>query len=128
MTALFGAGRHPDADRLEREALAAGRAPERARAAGAPGQPFPVFPPAADGFRARCAREFAAVTAARGQPPGAPRPVGERARIRGELAAAMFAEEHGRPPANARELSDFLARVSRPATSAVAGYDPTFRR
>jgi conjugative relaxase-like TrwC/TraI family protein len=126
MTALFGAGRHPNADRLEREALAAGEPPEQARAAGALGQPFPVFAPSTDGFRTRCAQQFAAVNAAHGRPPGAPLPVQERARIRSELAAAMFADLHGRPPANARELSGFLAQASRPATSAVAGYDTTF--
>src|SRR3712207_544521 len=38
----------------------------------------------------------------------------------------MFTEVYGRPPADARELSGFLARASRPATRAVAGYDMTF--
>src|SRR5690606_34003693 len=32
MKALFGEGRHPDAERLERDALSAGRTPEQARA------------------------------------------------------------------------------------------------
>ncbi|SOC49459.1 DNA primase, catalytic core [Blastococcus aggregatus] len=126
MKALFGEGRHPDAERLEREELAAGRTPEQARAAGALGQPFLVYPTPADGFRARCAHEFAAVNAARGLPPDAPLPAPERARIRGEVARGMFAAEHGRPPADARELSGFIARASRPATKAVAGYDLTF--
>src|ERR671933_4209 len=51
MKALFGEGRHPDAERLEREALSAGRSPEQARAAGALGQPYLVYPTSADGFR-----------------------------------------------------------------------------
>ena len=102
MRSLFGAGRHPDADRLEAEALAAGQTSEQARAAGALGQPFLVYAPPADGFRARCARAFAAVNAARGQPPGAPLPAPERARIRSELAAVLFAKEHGRSPVDAR--------------------------
>jgi hypothetical protein len=38
----------------------------------------------------------------------------------------MFAEQHGGPPADARELTGHLARVSRPASTAVAGYDLTF--
>jgi conjugative relaxase-like TrwC/TraI family protein len=38
----------------------------------------------------------------------------------------MFAEAYGRAARDARELSGFLARVSRPATTAVAGYDLTF--
>lgn len=126
MKSLFGEGRHPDAERLERDALAAGWTPEQARAAGALGQPFLVYPTPADGFRARCAHEFAAVNAARGLPRDAPLPTPERARIRGEVARGMFAAEHDRPPADARELSGFIARASRPATKAVAGYDLTF--
>jgi DNA primase catalytic core len=126
MKALFGEGRHPDAERLEREALAAGRTPEQARAAGALGQPYLTYPTSADGFRARCALEFASVNAARGLPRDAPLPAPERARIRGEVARGMFTAEHGRPPADAREFSGFIARASRPATRAVAGYDLTF--
>ena len=38
----------------------------------------------------------------------------------------MFAETFGRAPADARELSGFIARASRQATTAVAGYDLTF--
>ena len=38
----------------------------------------------------------------------------------------MFVEQHGRAPADDRELSGFLARSSRPAASTVAGYDLTF--
>ncbi|SEK61646.1 DNA primase, catalytic core [Blastococcus sp. DSM 46786] len=126
MKALFGEGCHPDAERLERDALAAGRTPEQARAAAALGQPFLVYPTPADGFRARCAHEFAAVNAARRLPRDAPLPAPERARIRGEVARGMFAAEHSRPPADVRELSGFIARASRPATKAVAGYDLTF--
>ena len=38
----------------------------------------------------------------------------------------MFVETYGREPADARELSGHLARISRQATTAVAGYDLTF--
>ncbi len=38
----------------------------------------------------------------------------------------MFGEAYGRPPTDARELSGCIARASRPATTAVAGYDLTF--
>ena len=34
--------------------------------------------------------------------------------------------DHGREPKNARELSDALARYSRPRQTAVAGFDLTF--
>src|SRR3954454_7569913 len=126
MKSLFGEGRHPDADRLETETLASGRTPAEAHAAGALGRAFSVFTTQGDGFRARCAQEFAAFNTARGQLATAPVPDGDRARIRSALARAMFAETHGRAPGDARELSGFVARVSRPATTAVAGYDLTF--
>ena len=38
----------------------------------------------------------------------------------------MFAAEFGRPAADPRELAGCIARVSRQATTAVAGYDLTF--
>jgi conjugative relaxase-like TrwC/TraI family protein len=38
----------------------------------------------------------------------------------------MFTENYGRPPADDRELSGFVARQSRVQTTAVAGYDLTF--
>jgi DNA primase catalytic core len=126
MTALFGEGRHPDAARLEREALAAGRSAREARATGDLGQPFPTFPGSVNGFRARCAEEFAAFNTARGMPRTAPIPAGDRAHIRSALAKDMFVEAYGRPAHDARELSGFVARASRPATGAVAGYDLTF--
>ncbi len=126
MKSLFGEGRHPDADRLEKEAVARGQTPQEARAAGALGRAFYVFAPQADGFRARCAEEFAAFNTARGQPATAPVPDDERAKMRSDLARVMFAETYGRAPHDARELSGFLARISRPATTAVAGYDLTF--
>ncbi|SDO16457.1 MobF family relaxase [Geodermatophilus sp. DSM 45219] len=126
MKSLFGEGRHPDAERLEKEALARGQTPQEALAAGALGRAFYVFTPQADGFWARCAEEFAAFNTARGQPATAPVPDDDRARIRSDLARVMFAEAYGRAPHDARELSGFLARVSRPATTAVAGYDLTF--
>ncbi|MGY5884164.1 MobF family relaxase [Modestobacter lacusdianchii] len=126
MKSLFGEGRHPNADLLEKEALARGQTPQEARAAGALGRAFYIFAPQADGFRARCAEEFAAFNTARGQPATAPVPDVDRARIRSSLTRAMFAEAYGRAPRDARELSGFLARVSRPATTAVAGYDLTF--
>ena len=50
----------------------------------------------------------------------------ERAAIRSNIARDMFVETYGREPIDARELSGHLARISRQATTAVAGYDLTF--
>ena len=48
------------------------------------------------------------------------------ARVRSEVARERFVADHGREPKTARELSDALARYSRPRQTAVAGFDLTF--
>ena len=42
------------------------------------------------------------------------------------MAREFFTAEHGREPADARELAATIAKHSRPKTQAVAGYDLTF--
>jgi DNA primase catalytic core len=49
-----------------------------------------------------------------------------RRQIRAEVGAEMFVDAHGRPPADQRELSGFIAAHSQKARTAVAGYDLTF--
>ena len=49
-----------------------------------------------------------------------------RAQIRTRVAVELFGEKYGRPPADDRELSGFIARNTRARTTAVAGYDLTF--
>jgi conjugative relaxase-like TrwC/TraI family protein len=49
-----------------------------------------------------------------------------RARARTEVAREFFIEEHGRDPANSRELDTALKRYSRPPRAAVSGFDLTF--
>ncbi|MFN8194124.1 MAG: MobF family relaxase [Nocardioidaceae bacterium] len=70
---------------------------------------------------------FNAVVARRIRTTGESRPPCDvLARVRSEVARERFVAEHGREPKNARELSDALARYSRPRQSAVAGFDLTF--
>nr|WP_259306609.1 MobF family relaxase [Cellulomonas sp. P24] len=71
-------------------------------------------------------KEVAALNATRGVRSADPVPLDDRARIRTQVAAQMFREEHGREPADARELAATIAKHSRPRTNAVAGYDLTF--
>jgi len=79
-----------------------------------------------DGFNAEVARRVAALTAT-GSAGEATRPPHDvLARVRSEVARERFVAEQGREPASARELSDALARYSRPRQTAVAGYDLTF--
>ena len=46
--------------------------------------------------------------------------------IRAEVAREFFQTEHGRPPADERELAAAIAKLSRPPAQPVAGYDLTF--
>jgi DNA primase catalytic core len=125
MKALFGHGRHPNADIIERQVRAAGGTEAEALAAAALGNRFRIYE-GGNAFRAACAERFGEWNAAAGLPRDWPVPAEERARIRTEIGREMFTAEFGRPPADDRELSGFLARASRPATTAVAGYDLTF--
>ncbi|WP_166503791.1 MobF family relaxase [Modestobacter italicus] len=125
MLALFGQGRHPNADQIERAAQLAGMAPQEIDQASRLGKPYLVFEQANE-FRRQSAMKFREYNSARGLAAVTPVPAEERAHIRTALARTMFVESYGRPPLDARELSGHLARISRQATTAVAGYDLTF--
>jgi hypothetical protein len=124
MRALFGEGRHPDAERIERDLTAAGWGAPAVLAATRLGRPLAVSD-RVNPFRARLAVEYAAQNESLGFPTDWPLPANERAEIRTRVAREMFAAEYGRGPVDARELSGFVARASRQATTAVAGYDLT---
>ena len=142
MLALFGEGRHPNADQLVEDAIRA--AVTAAAGAGAPGaggpgrvdvaaitastqlgQPFPVHA-AAPRFRVLVARRVVAANLARGAHRDTPMDAAARAEIRTQVGREMFTAAHGRDPLEARELSSFIASQDRAATTAVAGYDLTF--
>jgi len=125
MVALFGQGRHPNAEQIERDLVADGVHPFLVEQASRLGAPYKIHPQANE-FRRRSAGAYRDYNTTHRLPPEAQLPVEERSRIRTRLATAMFAETFGRPPADARELSGHLARISRQATTAVAGYDLTF--
>src|SRR3954471_6466025 len=125
MVALFGQGRHPNAEQIERAARLAGKDPRKVEEASRLGSPYLVFERGNE-FRRRCGEEFRDYNIARALEPVTPVPEEDRARIRTAVAATMFIKSYGRAPADARELSGHLARISRQATTAVAGYDLTF--
>ena len=124
MTALFGEGRHPNADvierRLQREGVR-GRALDRATKLG---HAYHLFEPSE--FQTALAARYREFNTTRGERPEAAVPAAERARIRTELAHEWFRAEHGRDPLDAREFTGYLTRISRPAPVPVAGYDLTF--
>src|SRR5450756_574 len=129
LASLFGEGKHPNADAITRELMnraGAGSARvEDVAAAIRLGQAFPVMD-TAPAFRVEVARRCAQVNALAGAPKDWPLAAAERAQIRTDVGRAMFAEQYGRAPKDPRELSSFIARHSRQATSAVAGFDLTF--
>ncbi len=133
MQNLFGAGHHPLADqRIKELDLRVGRAgvasPTEAdyKAAARLGTPYKVYANDVSVFRVEVAKRLAAVNEAAGLPGDWPVPAQERARIRTEVGRDFFRAEHGREPADARELAATIAKHSRPKTNAVAGYDLTF--
>jgi len=125
MLALFGEGRHPDADVIEKRMIAEGAHPSQALAHTRLGSPYLVFEGSTP-YRQAVAERFVAHNVAQGVKGDAPIPEDVRATIRTAVARDMFAAEFGRPPVDGRELSGFVARGSRQATTAVAGYDLTF--
>ncbi|MFI6041922.1 MobF family relaxase [Nocardia sp. NPDC051321] len=133
MKSLFGLGRHPNAeaieDRVYDEQIRLGaKHKDAARAADKAsrlGNPFRVYTEVSE-FRKRCSAAFAQHNKANGCHPDDAIPDSDRARIRTHVAFDMFTDEYGRPPFDARELSGWVAKNSRPNTSAVAGFDITF--
>ncbi|MDF1706168.1 MAG: MobF family relaxase [Aeromicrobium sp.] len=125
MKALFGYGFHPLADsRIAQLADSASTADvKRARQLGTP---FKVYEADVPPYRIEVARRLEDLNVAEGRPREAVVSLEERARMRTEVAREYFVREHGREPADARELASAVALYSRPKTTAVAGYDLTF--
>lgn len=133
MQSLFGSGHHPLATQRTKELdLRIGRdkaeLPTEAdyKTAVRLGTPYKVYDNDISPFRIEVAKRFSEWNEAAGHPGDYPVPAAERARIRTEVGREIFRAEHGREPADARELSATIAKHSRPKTNAVAGYDLTF--
>ncbi|WP_228541595.1 MobF family relaxase [Nocardia sp. XZ_19_369] len=133
MKSLFGSGRHPNAepieDRVYDEQMELGaKHKDAARAADKAsllGHPFRLYADVSE-FRKRCAKAFEQHNIAHDSPPGDAISDADRAQIRTDVAFEMFTETYDRPPIDARELSGWVAKNSRPHTTAVAGFDITF--
>jgi DNA primase catalytic core len=132
MKNLFGEGLHPDAQRLEAEALAAlpakGSKRDKQRAvdrAGKLGAKFPVFE-ASPMWHEKLAAAYQKYNEDHGLAKGDKVPEAQKQPIRTEVGTAMFTAEYGRDPHHEPELAGFIARQSRPERSAVAGFDLTF--
>ena len=90
------------------------------------GTPYKVYDNDISPFRIEVAKRFATIERGRRSPRRLARP-GRRARQDPHRGGReFFRAEHGREPADARELAATIAKHSRPKTNAVAGYDLTF--
>jgi conjugative relaxase-like TrwC/TraI family protein len=125
MKALFGEGLHPNADEITRHLTGFGVSQSGALAAARLGRPFKINTDQ-NAFTRRLRIAYADYNIAHDEDPQASLAPDVRAHIRTTVAQKMFAEHYDRDPADERELSGFIARHSRLATTAVAGYDLTF--
>ncbi|RIJ77954.1 toprim domain-containing protein [Nakamurella silvestris] len=125
MKNLFGLGLHPEAERLQQEAIEAGKTARQAVSASRLGQKFRVYEQEND-WRERLYEAYAQWNIAGGLEPNDPIPDEAKAKIRTDLGERMFIEMHDREHADERELTSFMARMGRPQQTAVAGFDLTF--
>ena len=126
MQSLFGSGLHPLAQ--QRRELLEGPDLSEAdlKAVTRLGIPFKVFTSDVTAFQIEVAKRIEDHAASLGHPRDYPVQAADRARIRTQVATEFFRAEHDRDPADARELSGAIAKLTRPRTTAVAGYDLTF--
>lgn len=125
MKALFGLGLHPNADAICQHYVSQGASTVGGRAAGQLGQKFVIRDEESE-LRQRLRQGYRDYNSIRGRHPTAPVEDETKATIRTKIATQMFIEQYGRAPSDDRELSGFIAKESRGATTSVAGYDVRF--
>ncbi|OPX08287.1 MobF family relaxase, partial [Mycobacterium sp. AT1] len=125
MKALFGEGLHPNATKITEHLTGIGVWVDGAHAAAKLGRPFRLGANEND-FTRRLRAAYGQHNETLGRATNTPLDAGVRAEIRTTVAAQMFVERHGRAHQDDRELTGFIARLSRLDTTAVAGYDLTF--
>lgn len=125
MRALFGSGRHPEADAIEKHALESGLKPEKALKASQLGR---VFKDGTSGqFHDLLRRAYTAWNEEHGRRRGARIPDEVRAGIRTVLAEKTFVKRYGRKPLSRQELDGHLKQELRgDGGRSCAGFDVTF--
>jgi hypothetical protein len=127
MQSLYGKGRHPDAERLEVEALACGLSKRDAEREGALGQAFPEFKARPDdGYKQALEAGFAQFSQEHDRPPEAGI---ERDLIRWNAARSMAQQEKddkGSSTVTDADVAQWLAKRGQQPRRAVAGYDLVF--
>lgn len=126
MTALFGEGRHPNADRIEADLIAAGASVDEALDATKLGRQFQRYG-RPDELRSDVIAAYTRYRREHDLPVGAPIDEPTRARIRNRVQRDAFAADHdGRIPRDHSELTAWLAEQRRDLKTSVAGYEMIF--
>ena len=126
MRNLFGAGVHPVAQQRMDALHGPGLTEADYLAVSRLGAPFKIISPDVSPFRLEVAKRLAALNLLEGVPARSAVAADARARVRTEVGREFFRAEYGRDPVDARELAGLIAKLSRPQTTAVAGFDLTF--
>lgn len=123
MKALFGEGRHPDADRLEKALVDQGLDPKEAMSSTQLGRRFPQFKQQeSDGFDAAAAAAYRAFEREHGH---VPEPGVERDLVRWNVARTVLTGLVGAEPTDA-EVARYLSKRGAAQRQPVAGYDLVF--
>jgi conjugative relaxase-like TrwC/TraI family protein len=127
MTALFGEGRHPNADAIEARMITdEGASPTAALEATKLGNRFGRYG-GLDDLRAMTGAAYKDYNTSHHRPVGAPIDAETRARIRhGVLRDAFAKAHHDRQPNDEKELNEWLAKQKAQRKCAVAGYEMVF--
>src|SRR5665647_2002476 len=124
MRALFGEGRHPDADRIEHELVVAGAGVDEALRATRLGRRFPRFDaPDDDPYESRLRAAFDQF---RVDYDRSPEPGVERDLIRWNVARSVLADLPGESVPTDADVARFLAGRGSAQRQPVAGYDFVF--
>jgi len=125
MNSLFGEGRHPDADRIQAEMIAAGHTEADALAATKLGLRFYQYD-GLDGLRGKIIEAYKLHNLVNERPLSAPIDEETRASLRREVQAQAYADAHkGHQPSPA-ELTAWLAGQKKAKKSATSGFELVF--
>lgn len=126
MNALFGEGRHPDADIIEAEMIRTGATSKQAQQATQLGRRFAQYG-GLDSLRSAVIAAYKQYNVDHGRPIGAPLDTSTRAEIRRDVQTKLFQKAHaGRSPESNDELTKWLAEQKRQLKTAVAGFEAVF--
>ncbi|MEW2507634.1 MobF family relaxase [Amycolatopsis sp. NPDC047767] len=126
MQALFGEGRHPNADAMETELIAGGATADQALKATQLGRNFPVYS-GLDGLRSKTSQAYKQYNREHERPVGAPIDAETRRQIRRSVQEQAFRDATGASgDVDATELNAWLTSEQKKLKQAVSGFEMVF--